>query len=90
MSEKWTPATWRSRPIEQAPVYPDLDALAAVEARLATYPPLVFAGEARKLKARFPSAQPWRLPNYVPAMVCSTPLGKWLGAVPRTWAAEPR
>ena len=52
MSEKWTPATWRSRPIEQAPEYPDLDALAAVEARLATYPPLVFAGEARKLKAR--------------------------------------
>ncbi len=52
MSEKWTPATWRSKPIEQAPVYPDLAALAAVEAKLATYPPLVFAGEARKLKAK--------------------------------------
>ncbi len=52
MSEKWTPATWRTRPIEQAPDYPDLEALAAVEARLATYPPLVFAGEARKLKAK--------------------------------------
>jgi len=52
MSEKWTPAGWRSKPIEQAPVYPDAEALAAVEARLATYPPLVFAGEARKLKAR--------------------------------------
>jgi 3-deoxy-7-phosphoheptulonate synthase len=52
MSEKWTPATWRSRPIEQVPVYPDLEALAAVEARLATYPPLVFAGECRKLKAQ--------------------------------------
>ncbi len=52
MSEKWTPATWRGRPIEQVPVYPDLEALAAVEARLATYPPLVFAGEARKLKAQ--------------------------------------
>ena len=52
MGEKWTPATWRSLPIEQAPVYADLDALAAVEARLATYPPLVFAGEARKLKAK--------------------------------------
>lgn len=52
MSEKWSPATWRGKPIEQAPVYPDLEALAAVEARLASYPPLVFAGEARKLKAR--------------------------------------
>ncbi len=52
MSEKWTPASWRAKPIEQAPVYPDLEALAAVEAKLATYPPLVFAGEARKLKAK--------------------------------------
>jgi 3-deoxy-7-phosphoheptulonate synthase len=52
MSEKWTPATWRAKPIEQAPVYPDLAALAAVEAKIATYPPLVFAGEARKLKAK--------------------------------------
>jgi 3-deoxy-7-phosphoheptulonate synthase len=52
MSEKWTPAGWRAKPIEQAPVYSDAGALAAVEARIATYPPLVFAGEARKLKAR--------------------------------------
>ena len=52
MSEKWTPATWRTRPIEQVPDYADPAALAAVEARLATYPPLVFAGEARKLKAK--------------------------------------
>ena len=52
MSEKWTPASWRAKPIEQAPVYPDLEALAAIEAKIATYPPLVFAGEARKLKAK--------------------------------------
>ncbi len=52
MSEKWNPASWRAKPIEQSPVYPDQDALAAVEAKLATYPPLVFAGEARKLKAK--------------------------------------
>jgi 3-deoxy-7-phosphoheptulonate synthase len=52
MSEKWTPAGWRAKPIQQAPDYPDTEALAAVEARLATYPPLVFAGEARKLKAK--------------------------------------
>ena len=50
MSERWTPASWRGRPIVQVPDYPDPHALAAVEARLATYPPLVFAGEARKLK----------------------------------------
>ena len=50
MKTSWTPASWRSKPIQQAPDYPDAAALAAVEARLATYPPLVFAGEARQLK----------------------------------------
>jgi 3-deoxy-7-phosphoheptulonate synthase len=52
MSEKWTPASWRNKPIVQVPDYPDQEALDAVEARIASYPPLVFAGEARKLKAR--------------------------------------
>ncbi len=47
---KWSPNSWRSKPIEQVPAYPDQAALAEVEARIATYPPLVFAGEARKLK----------------------------------------
>ncbi|GLK68203.1 class II 3-deoxy-7-phosphoheptulonate synthase [Hansschlegelia plantiphila] len=50
MSERWSPSSWRDLPIEQSPVYPDLGALAAAEAQLATFPPLVFAGEARKLK----------------------------------------
>ena len=50
MKKGWTPDSWRSKPIEQVPVYPDLDALAAIEGRIASYPPLVFAGEARKLK----------------------------------------
>lgn len=51
MAKGWTPDSWRSRPIAQAPAYPDQAALNEVEARLASYPPLVFAGEARKLKA---------------------------------------
>jgi 3-deoxy-7-phosphoheptulonate synthase len=50
MSERWSPSSWRDKPIEQSPVYPDPAALAAAEAQLATFPPLVFAGEARKLK----------------------------------------
>jgi 3-deoxy-7-phosphoheptulonate synthase len=50
MKSAWSPASWRTKPIEQVPVYPDRQALEAVEARLASYPPLVFAGEARKLK----------------------------------------
>ena len=47
----WSPSTWRSRPIKQVPDYPDAAALATVETRLKTYPPLVFAGEARNLMA---------------------------------------
>src|ERR1700686_5104624 len=50
MSERWTPDSWRARPILQVPDYPDAKALADVEAQLATFPPLVFAGEARNLK----------------------------------------
>ncbi len=50
-AQSWTPASWRARPIRQHPAYPDPAALAAAEARLAGYPPLVFAGEARRLKA---------------------------------------
>ena len=37
-------------PIQQVPAYPDAEALAETERQLSTYPPLVFAGEARKLK----------------------------------------
>jgi 3-deoxy-7-phosphoheptulonate synthase len=50
MSERWTPDSWRQRPVLQMPDYPDTKALADVEAQLATFPPLVFAGEARNLK----------------------------------------
>ncbi len=50
MAERWTPDSWRSKPVLQVPSYPDAKALADVEAQLATFPPLVFAGEARNLK----------------------------------------
>lgn len=48
----WTPKTWREKPAKQLPTYPDPQKLAEVEARLASYPPLVFAGEARRLRQR--------------------------------------
>jgi len=51
MSEKWSPKSWRSKPVVQVPDYADKAALEEVEALLSTFPPLVFAGEARKLKA---------------------------------------
>ena len=50
MAERWSPDSWRRKPIVQVPDYPDPAALGDVEKQLATFPPLVFAGEARNLK----------------------------------------
>jgi 3-deoxy-7-phosphoheptulonate synthase len=50
-SGKWSRESWRTKPIVQVPDYPDQAALTAVEKQLRGYPPLVFAGEARRLKA---------------------------------------
>ncbi|MGA1026533.1 MAG: 3-deoxy-7-phosphoheptulonate synthase class II [Rhodobacteraceae bacterium] len=49
MSE-WQKSDWRTKPRVQMPDYTDAAELAAVEGQLSKYPPLVFAGEARKLK----------------------------------------
>jgi 3-deoxy-7-phosphoheptulonate synthase len=51
MSEiAWSPSSWRDKPIQQVPSYPDQAVLKDVEDRLRSWPPLVFAGEARTLK----------------------------------------
>ena len=50
MTIGWTKSDWRAKARLQMPDYPDQPALNAVEAQLAKYPPLVFAGEARTLK----------------------------------------
>ncbi|MGR6430598.1 class II 3-deoxy-7-phosphoheptulonate synthase [Rhizobium sp. PAMB 3174] len=55
MAQTWTPDSWRNKPIQQVPDYPDQAVLKATEERLATYPPLVFAGEARRLKSALAS-----------------------------------
>ena len=52
MTTRWTPQSWRSKPARQIPTdYPDPAALKRAEDQLRAMPPLVFAGEARKLKA---------------------------------------
>ena len=51
MARVWKKSDWRAKPRVQMPDYTDSDALAKVEAQLGQYPPLVFAGEARRLKA---------------------------------------
>lgn len=52
MTQAWKKSDWRSKPRVQMPDYLDAAALNGVEAQLAKYPPLVFAGEARRLKAQ--------------------------------------
>ena len=52
MTDRWTPSSWRARPAKHMPAdYPDPAALARVEEGLRKMPPLVFAGEARRLKS---------------------------------------
>ncbi|MBU6166695.1 MAG: 3-deoxy-7-phosphoheptulonate synthase class II [Alphaproteobacteria bacterium] len=55
MTKNWTPDSWRACEARQLPAYPDASALAAVESQLRSYPPLVFAGEARDLTERLAS-----------------------------------
>lgn len=52
MTKPWTPDSWRQAEARQMPAWPDPARAAAVEAEMRSYPPLVFAGEARALKAR--------------------------------------
>ena len=53
MSQTWSPQSWRAKPVQQQPVYPDAAHLSKVEQTLANFPPLVFAGEARELRRQF-------------------------------------
>ncbi|MBV7393304.1 class II 3-deoxy-7-phosphoheptulonate synthase [Mameliella sediminis] len=53
---EWQKSNWRAKPRVQMPEYTDAEALTAVEAQLAKYPPLVFAGEARRLKSHLGAA----------------------------------
>lgn len=50
MAANWTPQSWKDKPVRQVPTYPDAAKLAEVDAQLRKLPPLVFAGEARRLK----------------------------------------
>jgi len=56
----WTPSSWRNKPIKQVPEYEDTDHLSNVENTISTYPPLVFAGEARDLKDKLALASQGR------------------------------
>jgi len=51
MAAKWAPDSWTQAEARQLPTYPDAAALDAATDTLASFPPLVFAGEARNLTA---------------------------------------
>ncbi len=57
MSERWAPETWRGKPAKHLPEYPDPKGLRDVEERLGRFPPLVFAGEARRLRSLLAEAE---------------------------------
>jgi 3-deoxy-7-phosphoheptulonate synthase len=51
VATNWTPDSWKRFEAKHLPVYEDAAALAAAETTLSNFPPLVFAGEARALRA---------------------------------------
>ena len=51
MAKDWSPDSWRDRPIKQQPAWPDEADLDRALKQIRSYPPLVFAGEARSLQA---------------------------------------
>ena len=51
MASNWTPESWKTQEARHLPAYGDASKLDEVEETLAKFPPLVFAGEARALKA---------------------------------------
>ena len=56
MARNWSPEDWRNLPILQQPNWPDVVRLEETESRLRDSPPLVFAGEARNLRAKLAEA----------------------------------
>ncbi|MCD6653588.1 MAG: 3-deoxy-7-phosphoheptulonate synthase class II [Sulfurovum sp.] len=52
----WTPGSWRDFPIKQQPTYENKEELKKAEKELSSYPPLIFAGEARRLKEKLAQA----------------------------------
>ncbi|CAL9089617.1 Class-II DAHP synthetase family [Musa troglodytarum] len=55
-STSWAPGSWKSKRALQIPAYPNQEELESVLRSLETYPPLVFAGEARRLEERLAEA----------------------------------
>jgi 3-deoxy-7-phosphoheptulonate synthase len=60
VTSTWTPDSWRDLPAAQQPDWPDPASLDAVLKTLSTLPPLVFAGEARRLRASLAEVQAGR------------------------------
>lgn len=53
---RWSIDTWQSKPVIQLPEYPNKDELAAVLKTIESFPPIVFAGEARHLEEKLADA----------------------------------
>jgi 3-deoxy-7-phosphoheptulonate synthase len=56
MDTTWSPRSWRDLETDQQPDWPDVEALERAVGELRGLPPLVFAGEARTLKASLAKA----------------------------------
>ena len=57
MAANWAPDSWTKAEARQLPDYPDTAALTRATDQIQSYPPLVFAGEARNLTAELAKVQ---------------------------------
>ncbi len=57
MKEKWSPTSWRDKPMSQRVEYPDQDALAEALSALAKLPPLVTSWEVQALRRQLAEAE---------------------------------
>ena len=56
MIDQWSPESWKSRPLRQRVVYPDVDALNEALKKLSRFPPLVTSWEVERLKTQIAAA----------------------------------
>ncbi|KAI4369796.1 hypothetical protein MLD38_018200 [Melastoma candidum] len=49
---QWTPSSWKTKPALQLPTYPDQSSLDTVLSTIRSFPPIIFAGECRRLEEK--------------------------------------
>ena len=81
MAQAWTPSSWQHLPARQQPEWPDADGLHRALKTVASYPPLVFAGESRSLQSSLAHVAAGNVDfGLVGTILLGSVPGVWLGS----------